>query len=200
MGFIITEAPTGEAGLDAIVLQSPDLVILDIMLPDGSGLDVCKRLREWSDIPVIVLSVKSSEQDKISILDAGADDYLTKPFGMGELIARIRAALRRYRREKTEQSVFRFNGLMVDLSKRQVSLDGADVHLTPLEYELLHLFINNPDRVLTHSFLLDRVWGGQEDLQTLRVHVANLRKKVGPIGGRPTLILTEPGVGYRFKG
>lgn len=200
MGFSVAEASSGETGLDEAALQTPDLIILDVMLPDMTGLDVCKKLREWSDIPIIVLSVRSSEQDKISILNAGADDYLVKPFGMGELIARIQAALRRYRREKTEQSVFTLNGLTVDLAKRQVRLDGAEVHLTPLEYELLHLFINNPNRVLTHSFLLNRVWGEKEDLQTLRVHVGNLRRKIEPMGGRPTLILTEPGVGYRFKG
>ena len=198
-GFIVSEANTGQAALQAITLNRPDLVILDLGLPDMDGIEVTRRTREWSKVPIIILSVREQEDDKIAALDAGADDYLTKPFGMGELLARIRTVLRRQSTVSSEP-VFTIGGLVVDLANRLVTMNDAEVQLTPTEYDILRLLVTNAGKVLTNRQLLKRVWGeGYDDLHILRVNVSNLRHKLEPDPSRPTYIHTEPGVGYRLK-
>ncbi len=198
-GFIVSEANTGQAALQAITINRPDLVILDLGLPDMDGIEVTRRTREWSQIPIIILSVREQEDDKIAALDAGADDYLTKPFGVGELLARIRTVLRRQSGSNSEP-IFTFGGLMVDLANRLVTLNGTEVQLTPTEYEILRSLVVNAGKVLTNRQLLKLVWGeGYEDLHILRVNVSNLRHKLEPDPSRPTYIHTESGVGYRLK-
>ncbi len=198
-GFIVSEANTGQAALQAITLNRPDLVILDLGLPDMDGIEVTRRTREWSKVPIIILSVREQEDDKIAALDAGADDYLTKPFGMGELLARIRTVLRRQSTVSSEP-VFTIGGLVVDLANRLVTMNDAEVQLTPTEYDILRLLVTNAGKVLTHRQLLKQVWGeGYDDLHILRVNVSNLRHKLEPDPSRPTYIHTEPGVGYRLK-
>ena len=198
-GFIVSEANTGQAALQAITLNRPDLVILDLGLPDMDGIEVTRRTREWSKVPIIILSVREQEDDKIAALDAGADDYLTKPFGMGELLARIRTVLRRQSTVSSEP-VFTIGGLVVDLANRLVTMNGVEVQLTPTEYDILRSLVSNAGKVLTNRQLLKQVWGeGYDDLHILRVNVSNLRHKVEPDPSRPTYIHTEPGVGYRLK-
>lgn len=198
-GFIVSEANTGEAALQAITINRPDLVILDLGLPDMDGIEVTRRTREWSKVPIIILSVREQEEDKISALDAGADDYLTKPFGMGELLARIRTVLRRQNNINSEP-VFTFGGLVVDLANRLVRMNETEVQLTPTEYDILRSLVTNAGKVLTNRQLLKQVWGeGYDDLHILRVNVSNLRHKLEPDPSRPTYIHTEPGVGYRLK-
>jgi two-component system, OmpR family, KDP operon response regulator KdpE len=198
-GFIVSEANTGQAALQAITINRPDLVILDLGLPDMDGIEVTRRTREWSKVPIIILSVREQEDDKIAALDAGADDYLTKPFGMGELLARIRTVLRRQNNVNSEP-VFSIGGLVVDLANRLVSMNKVDVQLTPTEYDILHSLVTNAGKVLTNRQLLKQVWGeGYDDLHILRVNVSNLRHKLEPDPSRPTYIHTEPGVGYRLK-
>jgi two-component system KDP operon response regulator KdpE len=198
-GFIVSEANTGQAALQAITLNRPDLVILDLGLPDMDGIEVTRRTREWSKVPIIILSVREQEDDKIAALDAGADDYLTKPFGMGELLARIRTVLRRQSNVSSEP-VFTIGGLVVDLANRLVTMNDAEVQLTPTEYDILRLLVTNAGKVLTNRQLLKQVWGdGYDDLHILRVNVSNLRHKLEPDPSRPTYIHTEPGVGYRLK-
>jgi two-component system KDP operon response regulator KdpE len=198
-GFIVSEANTGQAALQAITLNRPDLVILDLGLPDMDGIEVTRRTREWSKVPIIILSVREQEDDKIAALDAGADDYLTKPFGMGELLARIRTVLRRQSTVSSEP-VFTIGGLVVDLANRLVTMNDAEVQLTPTEYDILRLLVTNAGKVLTNRQLLKQVWGdGYDDLHILRVNVRNLRHKLEPDPSRPTYIHTEPGVGYRLK-
>lgn len=198
-GFIVSEANTGEAALQAITINRPDLVILDLGLPDMDGIEVTRRTREWSQMPIIILSVREQEDDKIAALDAGADDYLTKPFGMGELLARIRTVLRRQSSGNSEP-VFKISGLVVDLANRLVTMNGVDVQLTPTEYDILRSLVINAGKVLTNRQLLKMVWGeGYDDLHILRVNVSNLRHKLEPDPSRPTYIHTEPGVGYRLK-
>ncbi|HBO34801.1 MAG TPA: DNA-binding response regulator [Anaerolineaceae bacterium] len=198
-GFIVSEANTGQAALQAITLNRPDLVILDLGLPDMDGIEVTRRTREWSKVPIIILSVREQEDDKIAALDAGADDYLTKPFGMGELLARIRTVLRRQSTVSSEP-VITIGGLVVDLANRLVTMNGAEVQLTPTEYDILRLLVTNAGKVLTNRQLLKQVWGdGYDDLHILRVNVSNLRHKLEPDPSRPTYIHTEPGVGYRLK-
>lgn len=198
-GFIVSEANTGQAALQAITLNRPDLVILDLGLPDMDGIEVTRRTREWSKVPIIILSVREQEDDKIAALDAGADDYLTKPFGMGELLARIRTVLRRQSTVSSEP-VFTIGGLVVDLANRLVTMNDAEVQLTPTEYDILRLLVTNAGKVLTNRQLLKQVWGdGYDDLHILRVNVSNLRHKLEPDPSRPTYIHTEPGVGYRLK-
>jgi two-component system KDP operon response regulator KdpE len=198
-GFVVSEAATGQDALQALTLERPDLVILDLGLPDMDGVEVTRRLREWSQVPVIILSVREQEVDKIAALDAGADDYLTKPFGMGELLARIRTVLRR-QTAGTSEPVFTLGGLMVDLANRLVTVDGREVQLTPTEYDILRALVIHAGKVLTNRQLLRQVWEeGYDDLHILRVNISNLRHKLEPDPSRPTYIHTEPGVGYRLK-
>ncbi len=201
-GFEVHEAETGRDGLRQASSIPPDMVILDLGLPDIDGLVVIEELRGWSRVPTIVLSARGQEADKIAALDAGADDYLTKPFSVGELLARLRVALRRQAQaaEQHATSVFAAGSLHVDLARRVVRVSGEPVHLTPTEYRLLTLLIKNAGRVVTHRQLLKEVWGpdSTQEAHYLRVYVNQLRKKLGDNSVAPRLIMTEPGVGYRF--
>jgi two-component system, OmpR family, KDP operon response regulator KdpE len=200
-GYTVYDASTGQEALNAVVADKPDLVILDLGLPDLDGVEVTRRLREWTQLPIIILSVREQEEDKIAALDAGADDYLTKPFSSGELMARIRVAMRRTLRSASEP-VFESDGLKVDLARRKVMADGQEVSLTPTEYELLRVLVQNAGRVITHRQLLKQVWGlsYEAEAHILRVNMSNLRRKIEPDPTRPHYILTEPGVGYRLRG
>ena len=200
-GFQVVAAATAEEALDAAALQAPDAAILDLVLPDDDGVELTRRLREWTQAPILVLSAVGDEDDKIRALDAGADDYVTKPFSPPELLARLRAALRRAAPAAGE-SVVDAGELRVDLAARTVRRAGEEVHLTRTEYELLRTLITNRGRLLTHRMLLVDVWGPAyaDDVATLRTHMANLRRKIDPGGARHGLIRTESGVGYRFKG
>jgi two-component system KDP operon response regulator KdpE len=201
-GYMVTLAESGEEALDAASVQLPDVVILDLAMPGLQGQEVCRQLRQWTNVPVIVLSVRENESDKIGALDVGADDYLTKPFSLEELLARIRAVLRRARQEsEAEAAVFKAGDMVIDFSRRRVSIAGQDIHLTPTEYELLTFMARHPDRVLTHRHLLTKIWGPEyaEDTHTLRVHIANLREKIEATPARPRFLHTEPRVGYRFR-
>lgn len=201
-GYEVMLAANGEEGLDLAALKIPDLLILDLALPGTDGFSVLKQLREWSNIPVIVLTVREGEEEKIKALDIGADDYLIKPFGLGELLARMRAVLRRATSEEKEaEATFAYQGLHVDMAKRLVHIDESEVHLTPKEYDLLKYMILQPNRVLTHRQLLTKVWGPEysDDHHTLRVHIANLRNKIETHPERPKLIHTEMRIGYRFR-
>jgi two-component system, OmpR family, KDP operon response regulator KdpE len=197
--YSVFEAATGQDALAAVVTHRPDVVILDLGLPDLDGVDVTRMLREWSQVPIIVLSVRDKESDKIASLDAGADDYLTKPFGVGELLARLRVALRRAA-HPTSDPVFRSGELTVDLTRRIVAVAERSVQLTPTEYDLLKLLITHAGQVLTHRQILRQVWGRgyEQETHLLRVNISNLRRKLEPDATRPSYILTEPGVGYRF--
>ena len=195
------EAPSGEDALQVVPAVRPDVIILDLGLPQMTGTEVTRCLREWTDLPIIILSVREEEAEKIAALDAGADDYLTKPFGPGELLARIRAALRRASKQETN-SVFSAGDLTVDLAQRQVRVNGADVQLTPTEYDLLRVLVLHAGKVLTHRQLVREVWGGahyDDALHLLRVNMSNLRHKLESNPTRPRLIVTEPGVGYRMR-
>ena len=198
--FSLHEAESGHNGLSAAAALRPDVILLDLGLPDLDGIEVIRRIREWSEVPIIVLSVREREDDKVAALDAGADDYLTKPFGVGELLARIRASLRRSIVQSSEP-VFTSADLRVDLNLRRVTLAGNEIQLTPTEYDLLRLLIVHADKVLTHKLILKQIWGGahQEQPQVLRVTISNLRKKIEHDPSRPKHITTEPGVGYRLK-
>jgi two-component system KDP operon response regulator KdpE len=198
--FRILEAAGGQEGLRVAALEKPDLIVLDLGLPDMDGQMVIARLREWTAVPIIVLSVRADEADKIAALDAGADDYVTKPFGTGELLARIRAGLRHTIGSSSGSPVFETAGLRVDLEKRQVSLRGEPVKLSPKEYDLLKLLVQHAGKVLTHQFILREVWGPahENDVQYLRVFARQLRQKIEADAARPQLLLTEPGVGYRL--
>lgn len=198
--FSLHEAENGHAGLAAAAALKPEVILLDLGLPDMDGVEVIGRIREWSPVPIIVLSVREREDDKVRALDAGADDYLTKPFGIAELLARIRVVLRRSIQEAPEP-VYRTSGLEVDLPRRRVTVDGAEVQLTPTEYELLRLLVVHAGKVLTHSQILRKIWGVayMDQPHVLRVNISNLRHKIEPDPSRPRYILTEPGVGYRLK-
>ncbi|MFA7405117.1 MAG: response regulator [Pelobacteraceae bacterium] len=198
--FSLNEAENGHAGLAAAAAFRPDVILLDLGLPDLDGIEVIKRIREWSQVPIIVLSVRDREDDKVAALDAGADDYLTKPFGVGELLARIRAALRRSLQEIPEP-LFISNELQVDLGSRLVTVDGADLSLTPTEYDILRLLVFHAGKVLTHRQILKQVWGIAylEQPHLLRVNISNLRRKLEIDPSRPQHIITEPGVGYRLR-
>lgn len=201
-GYDVLAVGTGEEALVAAAEARPDLVFLDLGLPDLDGTEVIRRLRSFSEVPVIVLSVRDRQADKVAALDVGADDYVTKPFGMEELLARLRAALRRLHPDEPAPPVQRFGDLAVDLAKQLVTRAGEPVHLTPTEYGLLEALVANPGKLLTHQWLLRRVWGqgyGRES-HYLRVYVRSLRRKLGDAAAAPTLILTEPGVGYRWIG
>ena len=201
-GYSVTLAASGEEGLDQAALHPPDIVILDLAMPGLDGFGVCRQLREWTKVPIVVLSVREGEQDKIQALDLGADDYLTKPFSLGELDARLRAVLRRAGHAgEPEPASLSAGELQIDFARRRVTLAGQEVHLTPIEYGLLRTLALNPDRVLTHRQLLTQVWGAEyaDDTHTLRVHLANLRNKIEPDPARPRYIHTEPRIGYRFR-
>lgn len=199
-GYTVFEAAGGAEALAAVVTIRPDLVILDLGLPDIDGVEVTRRVREWSQIPIIILSVRDQEQDKIAALDAGADDYLTKPFGIGELLARMRAALRRVAAPAGEP-VFVTGGLVVDRARRLVTVGGKDVQLTPTEFDLLRVLVAHAGKVVTHNQLLRLVWGTgyADEAHLLRVNISNLRRKIEPDPSRPTYVVTEPGVGYRLR-
>jgi len=201
-GFRLIEAATGEEGLVAAATRQPEIIILDLGLPDMDGLDIIRRVREWSAIPIIILSARGQERDKIVALDAGADDYVAKPFGVGELLARMRVALRHTARGVGEpgESKFSVGDLQVDLAQRQVTLAGQPVHLTPIEYRLLATLVRHAGKLLTHHQLLNEVWGPShtEQAHYLRVYTAQLRRKLEADPTRPRYVLTEPGVGYRL--
>jgi two-component system KDP operon response regulator KdpE len=198
--YEVVQAADGEEALRAVVNERPDLLILDLGLPDIDGVEVTRRLREWTQIPIIVVSVREQESDKIAALDAGADDYLTKPFGAGELMARIRVALRRTTQPES-QAIFTGEDLTIDLTSRKVSVDGNEISLTPTEYDILKALVQHAGKVLTHRQLLRAVWGiaYEDENHMLRVNVSNLRRKVEKDPARPQHIITEPGVGYRLK-
>ncbi len=199
-GYEAVTASTGEEALDLAAVKPPAAAILDLMLPDIDGVAVTKRLREWSEMPIIVLSAVGEEEAKVRALAAGADDYVTKPFGPPELVARLEAVLRRAKPEASEPLIAA-DGLEIDLVARAVRRDGEEIHLTPTEFELLRVLAQNRGRLMTHRALLVEVWGVEyeDDVQVLRVHVANLRGKIEP-AGEPRYIRTDPGVGYRFAG
>jgi two-component system KDP operon response regulator KdpE len=201
-GFKLIDAATGEEGVAAAATRQPEILILDLGLPDIDGLEVIHRIREWSAMPIIVLSARGQERDKIAALDAGADDYVAKPFGVGELLARMRVALRHAARTTDEpgESIFSVGGLQVDLAQRQVTVAGQPVHLTPIEYRLLATLVRHAGKLLTHQQLLNEVWGPghTEQAHYLRVYTAQLRRKLESDPARPRYLLTEPGVGYRL--
>jgi two-component system KDP operon response regulator KdpE len=198
-GFEALPAETAGEALQVATLRRPDAAIVDLVLPDGDGVEVCRAIREWSEMPIIVLSAVGDEDHKVRALEAGADDYVTKPFSPRELVARLRAALRRAA-PATGEPVITADGLEVDLAGRSVRRAGADVHLTPIEFELLRTLVRNRGRLLTHRALLQDVWGPgyADDVATLRTNIARLRRKIEPEGGGPRYIRTDPGVGYRF--
>jgi len=198
--YQVHEAETGQKGLTEIASRRPGIILLDLGLPDMDGLEVLKRLREWSTAPVLVLSVRDDEQGKVAALDAGAEDYVTKPFSTPELLARLRTAQRKTRPEE-EVSVFKSGDLIVDLTARVVTRGGREIKLTATEYALLRLFVRYPGRVLTHRYILREIWGpkSEEHRQYLRVYVTHLRQKIEADPTKPRLIKTEPGIGYRFE-
>ncbi len=202
-GYRLVEAATAQEGLVQATTRNPDVVLLDLGLPDIDGLEVTTRLREWTTTPIIVISAREQEQDKVKALDAGADDYLTKPFNAGELLARIRVALRHAARQNADQQepVFVLHNLRVDLAQRLVYLDDKEVHLTPIEYKLLTVLIRHAGRVITHRQLLKDVWGPAhgEEVQYLRVYMTQLRHKLEVDPTRPRFLMNEPGIGYRLK-
>jgi two-component system KDP operon response regulator KdpE len=200
-GYQLLEAANGAEGVAHAAAYNPDVILLDLGLPDLDGLIVTQRLREWSKTPIIVLSARGQEQDKIQALDAGADDYLTKPFGVGELLARLRVALRHAAAAPGGEPEFNVGELRMDLSRRQVFVAGEEIHLTPIEYKLLAILVKHAGRVLTHRQLLKEVWGPNagEQVQYLRVYMGQLRHKLEQTPGRPRYLVTEPGVGYRLR-
>jgi two-component system KDP operon response regulator KdpE len=200
-GFDPVPAETAEEALDLAAVRPPDAAILDLVLPDGDGVEVCRQIRTWSQMPIIVLSAVGEEDAKVRALEAGADDYVTKPFGARELVARLQAALRRVG-EGPDEPAIRAEGLEIDLAARTVTRDGTAIHLTPIEFDLLRTLARHRGRLLTHRMLLTEVWGPEyvDDVTVLRGHIANLRRKIEP-GGRDGVhryIRTDPGVGYRF--
>ena len=200
--YTVDVAATGAEGLERAIERTPDLIILDLSLPDMSGLKVAEELRTWYVGPIVVLSVRDGDADKIAALDLGADDYLTKPFSAGELLARIRAHLRRNSAGDSSLREIRAGELVIDLARRKVTVAGEIAHLTRTEFDILALLARNADRVVTSRMMLEQVWGPDyvSDTQTLRVHVSHLRHKIEPAGGVPRYILTEPSVGFRFVG
>jgi len=201
-GHTIIEAASGSEALAQIAEQRPDVVFLDLGLPDADGIEVIRRLREWSSVPVIILSVRDQEKDKIEALDAGADDYLTKPFGIGELMARMRGVMRRSALAGSIEPIVTVGDLQIDFSHRLVTLAGAELSLTPTEYDILKVLVQSAGKVLTHLQIIRKVWGagyGEEEAHLLRVNISNLRRKIEPDPTRPNFIITEPGVGYRFR-
>lgn len=197
-GYELFEAENGLAAIEGIRHHRPDVVLLDLGLPDLEGTEVTRLVREWSQLPIIILSVRDQEAQKVAALDAGADDFLTKPFGLSELLARIRVALRRSARTQDEP-VFTTGDLNVDLAARTVRRGDLEIQLTPTEYDLLRVLVRHAGKVLTHRQLIREVWGAEYDLHTLRVNISNLRRKIEPDAVRPRYLVTEPGVGYRLR-
>jgi two-component system, OmpR family, KDP operon response regulator KdpE len=198
----VVEASTGQEGVNLTAAERPDLIVLDLGLPDSSGAQVCREIRKWSKVPIVVLSARHSDHEKVLLLDSGADDYITKPFSTVEFQARIRVQLRRSKAaEETEHPVVNVDGLCIDCARRVVSRDGIPVHLTPTEWDLLRAFVRHRGRTLTHKQLFREVWNhaAGDPQQYLRVHIANLRRKIERDSLRPRLITTEPGAGYRFE-
>jgi two-component system KDP operon response regulator KdpE len=198
--YVIHEASTGEEGARKASLNVPDLIVLDLGLPDISGMEVLSRIRDWSNVPIIVLTAKDRDEDKITALDSGADDYVTKPFSMGELVARIRVALR-HAAKTTNEPILQIGEMMIDLAQRIVELKGERIKLTPTEYDLLKILASNAGKVVTQRQLLQQVWGNQHDESNshyLRVYIGHLRKKLEEDAMQPKFIVTEPGIGYRF--
>lgn len=200
--FRIAAAGTGEQGIALAVANPPDVIILDLSLPDMDGIRVCEQIREWSQVPIIVLSVRDNERDKVAALDAGADDYLTKPFGIEELLARIRVALRHSERTMgNRQSIIRAGGVVIDLARHVVTNNGVELHLTAIEFKLLAYLAAHADRVLTHQAILSHVWGFEDSdhVEYLRVYIGQLRKKIETNPDVPQILVTEPGIGYRLR-
>jgi two-component system KDP operon response regulator KdpE len=201
-GYQVFEAETGKQGLTEAATRKPDLIILDLGLPDMDGVEVVKGVRSWSSVPIVILSARSQESDKISALDAGADDYLVKPFGVGELLARIRVALRHVSTlaNGEEEGIFSVGELMVDMIHRRITVSGTEVHLTPIEYRLLTVLVKHAGKVLTHQLLLKEVWGPNyvERAHYLRIYMGTLRHKLEKDPARPRFLVTEVGVGYRL--
>jgi two-component system KDP operon response regulator KdpE len=200
-GYATEQAESKEEALNAVSVRPPDAMVLDLVLPDGSGVDVCTEVRSWTSLPIIVLSAVGDEREKVKALDAGADDYITKPFGTDEILARLRAALRRVSEDGGEPTVT-LGALVIDLAARTVTRDGAEVHLTPIEFDLLRVLARDRGKLVTHRQLLHEVWGpGYEDeTHYLRVHIAHIRSKIEPEASRPRHLITEPGIGYRLRG
>ena len=199
-GYLVTEAENGTAALEGLRRGPIDILVLDLGLPDINGLDIIERVRgQGSTVPIVVLSSRTDETGKVKALDLGADDYVTKPFGIDELLARIRAALRHRLQQEGERPVFRCGELMVDLVRRIVTERGAEVKLSPREYDLLRLFVAHAGKVLTHRFILREVWGGEGQIQYLRIYIRALRQKIEATPEQPQYILTEQGVGYRMR-
>lgn len=201
-GYKVLEASTGAEALACARAERPDMVVLDVGLPDLEGFEVVRQLREWSPVPILMLSVRGAERDKIEALDAGADDYLTKPFGLGELLARIRAGLRRGAMAPEGEPVYQMEDLRIDVAAHRVSREDQEIALTPREFDLLRVLVQHAGRVLTHRQILELAWGPEYGHEThlLRVNVSNLRRKIEPDPVRPRFLLTEPGVGYRLCG
>jgi two-component system, OmpR family, KDP operon response regulator KdpE len=199
-GYRVDAADSKQAALDAASVRPPDAIVLDLMLPDGSGVEVCREIRRWADLPIVVLSAIGDEREKVRALDAGADDYVTKPFGRDELLARLRAVLRRAAENGAEPRVM-IGDLTVDLEARRVSSGGAEVHLTPIEFDLLRVLTQHRGKLVTHAQLLREVWRPMYEGEThyLRVHVAHVRSKIEPEPSRPRYLITEPGVGDRLR-
>jgi two-component system, OmpR family, KDP operon response regulator KdpE len=199
-GYTTDAAESKQEALDAVSVRPPDAMVLDLVLPDGSGVDVCAEVRRWSSLPIIVLSAVGDEREKVRALDAGADDYITKPFGTDELLARLRAVLRRAAEDGGEPEIA-IGSLIIDLGARTVTSEGADVHLTPIEFDLLRQLAIHRGKLVTHRQLLREVWGPAYETEThyLRVHVAHIRSKIEPEPSRPRYVITEPGIGYRLR-
>ncbi len=199
-GFEVLGAETANEALDRVAVRPPQAAIVDLVLPDGDGVTLTRRIREWSQMPILLLSAVGDEDQKVRALEAGADDYITKPFGARELLARLQAALRRVARSEDEP-MSSVGGLEVNFAARAVRLDGRDIHLTPIEFDLLRVLVRNRGRLMTHRSLLLEVWGPEyvDDIQPLRTHIARLRAKIEPAGTLPRYILTDTGVGYRFS-
>ena len=199
--FVVEWAATGAQGMEQVASWHPDVVILDLSLPDMDGIEVCRALRSWTQVPIIILSVRGGEADKIAALELGADDYLTKPFGMGELIARVRVALRHAAPLAGGTTRFQTGGLVIDFERRVVTVNASEVHLTPTEYEVLKYLAMNAGKVVTHRTLLHAVWGPayEDEAHYLRVFIGQLRRKIEPEPSRPLYLLTEPGIGYRLR-
>lgn len=198
-GFYIEESHDGRDGINKVAIIKPDLVILDLGLPDMDGKEVIREIREWSNVPIVILTARDQEQEKIEALDNGADDYITKPFGIGELLARIRVCLRRKTEDENEH-IFNFGGLIIDLVNRRITVDNKEIKLTPTEYEIIKVLAQNAGKVITHKQLLKKVWGNayDNDNNYIRVYIGQIRRKIEPNPAQPCYIITESGVGYRL--
>ncbi len=199
-GYAYCTALNGLTGISLFLSNNPDIILLDLGLPDIDGMEVLRQVRQTSQIPVVIISARGQEKEKVQALDVGADDYITKPFNIGELLARIRVALRHFTPEKEQASLFTLDKLVIDYEKRKVSVDNEEIHLTPIEYKMLLLLVSNSGKVLTHRYIQKEVWGYQntDDFQSLRVFMANIRRKIEKDTANPRYIITEVGVGYRF--